>query len=198
VGAGRAAIGPGYDPDPDDPRLPVPVSRPARSRRPLAVAAVTAGVLIAAAAVAAMLPITDAAPPVAAPSAAAPPEVVPSSATRTTGGGTARATGAVRSPAGTAESARTSRLLPPTGVTLRDARDSVTLQWTYPAGAEGPVLISGGRTGQQRRAFQQLPAGSVDYVVYGLNQRADYCFTVAVVYSADDVATAGPVCTSRG
>jgi hypothetical protein len=82
-------------------------------------------------------------------------------------------------------------------VTLRDARDSVTLQWTYPAGAEGPVLISGGRTGQEQRAFQQLPSGSADYVVYGLNERADYCFTVALVWSTEEVAAAAPVCTSR-
>jgi hypothetical protein len=60
------------------------------------------------------------------------------------------------------------------------------------------VLISGGRTGQEARAFQQLPAGSADYVVYGLNERADYCFTVAVVYSADSVAASPSVCTRRG
>jgi hypothetical protein len=86
---------------------------------------------------------------------------------------------------------------PPSDVTLRDGGDSVTLEWRYPAGGEGPVVISGGRTGQDRQAFQQLSAGSTSYVVYGLNDRADYCFTVAVVYSIDSVAGSEPVCTSR-
>ncbi|MEV1289544.1 tetratricopeptide repeat protein [Micromonospora sp. NPDC049679] len=86
---------------------------------------------------------------------------------------------------------------PPTGVTLRDNRDSVTLTWTYPAGAEGPVLISGGRSGQQPRAFQEIPAGTTTYVVYGLNERTDYCFTVAVIYSTDTIGRAAPVCTAR-
>jgi hypothetical protein len=85
----------------------------------------------------------------------------------------------------------------PVGVKLRDAADSVTLEWTYPGGAEGPVLISGGRSGQAQRAFQQLPAGSATYVVYGLNDRANYCFTVSVVYAADRVSEAPPVCTTR-
>jgi hypothetical protein len=82
-------------------------------------------------------------------------------------------------------------------VTLRDNRDNVTLAWTYPAGAEGPVLVSGGRSGQQPRAFQELPAGTASYVVYGLNEQTDYCFTVAVVYSTDTVGRAAPVCTAR-
>ncbi|MDT4993273.1 MAG: hypothetical protein QOH97_3165, partial [Actinoplanes sp.] len=86
---------------------------------------------------------------------------------------------------------------PPGDVRLRDNHDSVSLDWNYPKGAEGPVLISGGRQGQERRAFQQLPAGTTDYVVYGLSNGQDYCFTVAVVYTVDRVAASPPVCTTR-
>jgi hypothetical protein len=82
-------------------------------------------------------------------------------------------------------------------VVLRDSPGGVTLQWRYPRDSEGPVLISGARTGQAQRAFQQLPAGSTSYVVYGLNERADYCFTVSVVYSVDSVVASRPVCTAR-
>ena len=85
----------------------------------------------------------------------------------------------------------------PAKVTLRDNRDSVSLTWAYPAGAEGPVLISGGRAGQPLRAFQQLPAGTADYIVYGLNEQQNYCFTVAVAYSTDRIAASAPVCTRR-
>jgi hypothetical protein len=85
----------------------------------------------------------------------------------------------------------------PQNVKLRDNRDSVSLSWTYPKGAEGPVLISGGRSGQEQRAFQQLPAGAADYVVYGLNDTENYCFTVAVAYATDNIAGSVPVCTKR-
>ncbi|WP_153040348.1 fibronectin type III domain-containing protein [Actinoplanes sp. TFC3] len=85
----------------------------------------------------------------------------------------------------------------PTGVKLQDNRDSVSLTWSYPKGSEGPVLISGGRSGQERRAFQQLPAGTTEYVVYGLNAQVDYCFTVAVIYTVDKVGASDPVCTKR-
>ena len=86
---------------------------------------------------------------------------------------------------------------PPRAVKLRDGWDSITLSWTYPNGAEGPVLIAGGRTGEQQKAFQTLAPGSSSYTLHGLAERADYCFTVAVVYSTDSVVRSSPVCTDR-
>jgi hypothetical protein len=182
-----------------DRRLSVPLGRASRRvRRPLAVAAVAAvGVLAAAGALALTLPRDDpdpAAAPTSGPHTAAGPGTGPA----TTAAGPAGTGPTAAGPAaGPATAAAVAGRPAPTGVSLRDARDSVTLQWTYPAGAEGPVLISGGRSGQEQRAFQQLPAGSVDYVVYGLNERADYCFTVALVWATDEVAAAPPVCTAR-
>ncbi|BCJ67553.1 fibronectin type III domain-containing protein [Polymorphospora rubra] len=87
---------------------------------------------------------------------------------------------------------------PPGGLTVTDNRDSVTLTWTYPQGAEGPVVVSAGRPGQEPRAFQDLPPGTSSYVVYGLNASVDYCFVVAVVYSTDVVGRSEPACTERG
>ncbi|MFY1669866.1 tetratricopeptide repeat protein [Plantactinospora sp. WMMB334] len=86
---------------------------------------------------------------------------------------------------------------PPGSVTLDDNRSSVTLGWRYPTGAPGPVVLAGGRAGQQLRPFQELPAGSTGYVVYGLDERGDFCFSVAVVYSPEVVGEAEPVCTDR-
>jgi hypothetical protein len=34
-------------------------------------------------------------------------------------------------------------------------------------------------------------------MVYGLNDTQNYCFTVAVAYSADRIAASAPVCTQR-
>ncbi|MEV0152513.1 tetratricopeptide repeat protein [Micromonospora sp. NPDC050686] len=86
---------------------------------------------------------------------------------------------------------------PPTKVTLRDRRDNIALDWTYPAGGEGPVLISAARAGQQPNIIERLPAGTESFIVYGLDRVNDFCFTVAVVWSTDTVATARPVCTRR-
>ena len=86
---------------------------------------------------------------------------------------------------------------PPGAVTLVDGGDLVTLRWSYPRGAKGPVVVSGGRKGQPAQAFQDLPAGSTSYVVYGLDRGSDYCFVVGVVYSRQTVGRAAPVCTRR-
>jgi hypothetical protein len=161
-----------------DRRLPVPVERPHRhpTRHPLVLAAVlVAGITVAAAIVLATLPRDDADPAAAPVQSAAtlPPAPSPS----------------VVPPSNAA--------VAPTSVTLQDNRDSVSLKWRYPKGSEGPVLISGGRTGQEQRAFQQLPAGTTEYVVYGLNRQNNYCFSVAVVYTVDQVAASEAVCTKR-
>jgi len=166
-----------------DRRLPVPVERP--DRRPTRHPVLLAGVLVGGVAIAAAIVIAtrpdDAADPAAAPPAAAP----------------ATSTAATASPAASASARPSDAAVAPAGLTLRDNRDSVSLSWRYPKGSEGPVLISGGRTGQEQRAFQQLPAGTTEYVVYGLNRRNNYCFSVAVVYTVDRVAAADAVCTKR-
>ena len=174
--------------------LPVPVERPDEpsAQQPFILATVlVAGVAAAAAIVAVTLPRGDragspAAPPAAAPSAAAAPAPPTTTApSQPTQGQAAPAPTATVDP------------IAPVDVRLRDNRDSVSLTWRYPKGSEGPVLISGGRVGQEQRAFQQLPAGTTDYVVYGLNERTNYCFSVAVVYTVDKVAASQPVCTDR-
>jgi len=153
-----------------------------RSRQPFILAAVLVGGVAAAAAVV-LLTLPDA------DGAVGPTAPVTTAAATTT---------PARAPAATS----TTSLRPadpgaPAALKLRDNRDSVSLTWTYPKGSEGPILISGGRAGQPQKAFQQLPAGTNNYVVYGLNDAQNYCFTVAVAYSTDHIATTQPVCTKR-
>jgi hypothetical protein len=158
-------------------RLPVTIPKPPAPRPnrivPIAVAGVVVVVLGTAAVIAGVARVDD-------PEAPPPGPVSPPPATAPAATGTPAPANA-----------------PPTGVKLRDNRDSVVLTWTYPAGAEGPVVISAARTGQDPRAFQELAAGTGSYVVYGLNRSLDYCFTVAVVHSVETVARAKPVCTDR-
>jgi hypothetical protein len=168
---------------PPDRRLPVPLDEPGPrgSWQPLVlVAVIVAGIAVAAAVVVATLPHAGGGtPPAAARATTAAPASVPAAPPA--------------SPSASGVDAGT----PPGNVRLRDNHDSVSLDWSYPKGAEGPVLISGARTGQELRAFQQLPAGTADYVVYGLNEQLDYCFTVAVVYTVDHVAASPQLCTKR-
>jgi hypothetical protein len=175
---------------PPNRRLPVPLDQPEPrgSWQPLVLVAVlVAGIAVAAAVVVATLPragggnsSATSRPVASAPAGSAPAAPAGSAAVSPSA-----------SPSGIDAGP------PPGDVRLRDNHDSVSLDWTYPKGAEGPVLISGGRTGQEQRAFQQLPAGTADYVVYGLNEQLDYCFTVAVVYTVDHVAASPPLCTKR-
>lgn len=85
----------------------------------------------------------------------------------------------------------------PQDLTLRDHGASVSLDWTYPARATGPIVISGGRSGQPTGEFQRLSAGSVGYEVYNLSDQPDYCFTVAVQTTGGTLASSAQVCTDR-
>jgi hypothetical protein len=169
-------------------RLPVrpepEPTAPGRRRQPFLLAAVlVAGVAAAVAVVALTLPDANgdenppAAPATTAPVASAPAPAASSAAPTT-------------KPPKADPGA-------PTAVKLRDNSDNVVLQWTYPKNSEGPILVSGGRAGQPQKPFQQLPAGSADYVVYGLNEQLNYCFTISVAYSTNNIARSVPVCTKR-
>ncbi|MGK5739240.1 tetratricopeptide repeat protein [Micromonospora sp. URMC 103] len=183
------------DPYRPSPLLPVPVRHPASSsggRRlvPLVVGGVVVVLLGAAAVIAGVARVDGDDPPRAAPS-------TPAGSVAATTGGTSP-TGAAPSPTASAPTVTAaSPGTPPTGVSLRDNRDNVALKWTYPAGGEGPVVISGGRAGQAKSALTDLPAGTDSFIIYGLNRSLDYCFTVAVVWSTDTVASADEVCTRR-
>ncbi|GAA4590569.1 hypothetical protein BJY16_009279 [Actinoplanes octamycinicus] len=85
----------------------------------------------------------------------------------------------------------------PQNVTLRDNHTGVSLSWTTPAGATGPVVITGGRTGQPPAEVERLSPGATDYQVYSLNEQANYCFTVAVRAADGRLLAAAPVCTVR-
>ncbi|MFC0003869.1 tetratricopeptide repeat protein [Micromonospora siamensis] len=180
---GVRSLRPPADPEPSSRLLPVLVPRqpvaPAPRNRllPLVVGGVVV-VLLGAAAVIAGVSRFD-----------TPADPAPTAPTTSGAAGPARPTATPRAAARPGS--------PPTAVGLRDRRDNIALAWTYPAGGEGPVVISAGRSGQEPRVFQQLPAGTDSFIVYGLDRVNDYCFTVAVVWSTDTVAKAAPVCTRR-
>nr|WTA69431.1 tetratricopeptide repeat protein [Micromonospora sp. NBC_00855] len=170
--------------------LPVPVHRAPPEQRNRLVPVLVAGVvvvLLGAAAVIAGVARVDGDDEPTPPPASASPTAGASASTAPGPGGTAPTSAAAAAPPGT----------PPSAVTLRDNRDSIALNWTYPAGSEGPVVIAGGRTGQTHNIFATLPAGTTSFVIYALNRTNDFCFTVAVAWSTDTVARSKQVCTRR-
>jgi hypothetical protein len=65
------------------------------------------------------------------------------------------------------------------------------------ATGKAAVVVAGARAGQQMRAFQQLPAGTTSYVIYGLNEALNYCFSVVAADSPGRLDTAEEACTHR-
>lgn len=153
---------------------------------PVLVAGVVVVLLGAAAVIAGVAGVDGDDDPSPPPASASPTAGAPAS-TAPAPGGSAPTSAAAAAPPGT----------PPSAVTLRDTRDSIALNWTYPAGSEGPVVIAGGRTGQTHNIFATLPAGTTSFVIYALNRTNDFCFTVAVAWSTDSVARSKQVCTRR-
>ncbi|MET8264845.1 tetratricopeptide repeat protein [Micromonospora arida] len=170
--------------------LPVPVHRTPPEQRNRLVPVLVAGVVVvllgAAAVIAGVARVDGDDEPNPPPASASPTAGTPAS-TAPAPGGTAPTSAAAAASPGT----------PPSAVTLRDNRDSIALNWTYPAGGEGPVVIAGGRTGQTHNIFATLPAGTTSFVIYALNRTNDFCFTVAVAWSTDTVARSKQVCTRR-
>ncbi|WP_030488549.1 tetratricopeptide repeat protein [Micromonospora chokoriensis] len=170
--------------------LPVPVHRAPPKQRNRLVPVLVAGVVVvllgAAAVIAGVARVGGDDEPTPPPVSASPTGGAPANTAPAPGGAAPTSAGAAAPPGS-----------PPSAVTLRDTRDSIALNWTYPAGSEGPVVIAGGRTGQTHNIFATLPAGTTSYVIYALNRTNDFCFTVAVAWSTDTVARSQQVCTRR-
>jgi hypothetical protein len=86
---------------------------------------------------------------------------------------------------------------PPSGFAVNDTGDAVTLNWTYPAGATGPVVISASQPGRPPRVIEERPAGTSSFVVYGLPRDTNFCFSVGVRYGANTVRQGPTICTNR-
>ncbi|WP_281369058.1 fibronectin type III domain-containing protein [Phytohabitans rumicis] len=86
---------------------------------------------------------------------------------------------------------------PPTELSLRVDGTAITVTWKDPSDGTVPFIVSGAQTGRQHRAMATVSPGETTYTINGLNPRLGYCFTVLAVYSTDQYATSGQVCTER-
>jgi hypothetical protein len=86
---------------------------------------------------------------------------------------------------------------PPTDLAVREDGDALLLTWSDPTAGTVPFIVAAGRAGTQLRAMATVEPGSTRYLANGLSGRYDYCFTVVAVYSSDQYAASGQVCTTR-
>jgi hypothetical protein len=82
-------------------------------------------------------------------------------------------------------------------VVLHDEGTSVTVTWSDPTDGTGAVLLSVTKVGQPAGPLSNLPPGTHEHRITGLDPAADYCVTLAVAYAQDTVAQAVQVCTHR-
>jgi hypothetical protein len=85
----------------------------------------------------------------------------------------------------------------PRDVILRDEGTSITVTWTDPTNGTGAVLIALTKAGQPAGPLSNLPPGTHEHRITGLDPAADYCVRIAIVYAQDTMAQATEVCTHR-
>jgi hypothetical protein len=86
----------------------------------------------------------------------------------------------------------------PADVQLADNAGTITVTWTDPAEGKTTFVIEMGRPGEVMRAVGHVGPGETSFRMEGLNDKLDYCFVVAAVYSANKFAPSPQACTSRG
>jgi hypothetical protein len=86
---------------------------------------------------------------------------------------------------------------PPTDLKVRVDGTAITVTWKDPTDGRVPFIVSGAQAGRQHKAMLNVNPGETSATINGLNPRLGYCFTVLAVYSTEEFATSGQVCTER-
>lgn len=86
---------------------------------------------------------------------------------------------------------------PPTDLKLRVDGTAITVTWKDPTDGRVPFIVAGAQAGRQHKAMLNVSPGDTSATINGLNPRLGYCFTVLAVYSTEEFAASGQVCTER-
>ena len=86
---------------------------------------------------------------------------------------------------------------PPTDLKVRVDGNAITVTWKDPTEGTVPFIVAGAQAGRQHKAMATINPGDTSATINGLNPRLGYCFTVLAVYSTDEYAASGQVCTER-
>ncbi len=85
----------------------------------------------------------------------------------------------------------------PSDVQLEDHTTSVTLSWTDNSDGRGIYYIVGAPEGSDPRVMTEAAPGITQVTLEALNPTVNYCFTVVVIISVDEVAFSEQTCTDR-
>jgi len=86
---------------------------------------------------------------------------------------------------------------PPTELKVRVDGTAITVTWKDPTDGTVPFIVAGAQEGRQHKAMMNVNPGESSATINGLNPRLGYCFTVLAVYSTEEFAASGQVCTQR-
>jgi hypothetical protein len=84
-----------------------------------------------------------------------------------------------------------------TDVVLADEGDQIKLTWQDPSEGQAQPVIWGHREDQAPHNFGMPQKGIEEITLFSLNRRYNYCFSITLVYSAEDIRQSEQVCTKR-
>ncbi|HCT78812.1 MAG TPA: hypothetical protein DGT23_20075 [Micromonosporaceae bacterium] len=85
----------------------------------------------------------------------------------------------------------------PTGVALLDRGDRITLTWTDTSNGTAQPIVVGNREDEALRRLQVPAKGATETTLLSLNKNYEYCFSIVLAYSVDDLRQSEQVCTNR-
>jgi hypothetical protein len=82
-------------------------------------------------------------------------------------------------------------------LTLVDRGDRITLTWTDPSKGTAQPIVVGNREDEATRRMGVPAKGATETTLLSLNKNYEYCFSILLAYSADDIRQSEQVCTNR-
>jgi hypothetical protein len=80
---------------------------------------------------------------------------------------------------------------------LVDGGDRITLTWTDPSNGTALPIVVGNRENEATRRMSVPAKGATETTLLSLNRNDEYCFSILLAYSIDDVRQSEQVCTNR-
>jgi hypothetical protein len=84
-----------------------------------------------------------------------------------------------------------------TNLALLDRGDRITLSWIDPSNGQAQPVVAGSRENEAPRQMARPAKGATETTLLSLNKNYEYCFTILLYYSVDDIRQSEQVCTNR-
>ncbi len=84
-----------------------------------------------------------------------------------------------------------------TDLKLDDRGDRITLTWTDPSKGTAQPIVVGNREDEATRRMGVPAKGATETTLLSLNKNYEYCFSILLAYTVDDIRQSEQVCTNR-